>query len=379
MERSDYSGFAKLLHWLIALLIAGMVGLGTYMTEVEGDFQYKLWLYQLHKSFGVTLFALLVVRLVWRQISPPPPMPATMPSWERRAAQTAHVALYVLMFAIPLSGWARVSASPLSIPTNVFGLFKLPHLPFLASLRAEQKEALEPVFQTVHWGLAWTLVAVVALHAAAALRHAFVLRDDVMNRMLPRNARRSVTPLALAALVLPLALSDGQAQAAQWTILAEESEIAFSGRAAGQTIEGKFERFSGSVRFDPEAPADTRAEVVIELDSLSTGNSDVDSTLPGESWFNTAEHPEAVFAADSAAAAEGESAYVLGGTLSLKGQTGEVDVPFTIDIANDTATASGDITINRLDYGIGPSGPISGITVAEDVTVSFRLRALKED
>jgi len=257
MSRSDYSGFAKLLHWLIAIVIAGMVGLGLYMTGVEGDFQYKLWLYQLHKSFGVTLFALVLVRLIWRQISPPPPMTENMAAWEQRAAGAAHFGLYALMFAIPLSGWARVSASPLSVPTEVFGLFTLPHIPWLASLPSETKQAWEPVFQWTHWALAWTLVAVVAIHAAAALRHAFILKDNVMQRMLPRRARRAVTSLAVAGLLSPLVLAD--AQAAQWKVLPEKSEVGFSGTAAGTTIEGQFADFSGDVTFDPAAPAKTEA------------------------------------------------------------------------------------------------------------------------
>ncbi len=375
MPRSDYSGFAKLLHWLIALVIAGMVGLGVYMTDVQGDLQYKLWLYQLHKSFGVTLFTLALVRLVWRQISPPPPMPAHMPGWERRAATAAHAGLYVLMFAIPLSGWARVSASPLSVPTEVFGLFTLPHIPFLASLPSDTKQAWEPVFQTAHAVLAWTLVAIVAVHAAAALRHAFILRDDVMTRMLPRRSRRAVTGLALAGLLAPLIW--GEARAAEWTILTDKSEIAFSGNAAGQTIKGVFEDFSGDVTFDPDAPEKTEATIIIQIGSVSTGNSDVDGTLPGEDWFNASEYPQATFTADSAEPAEGENAYVLNGTLELKGNSGNVAVPFTIDVTGDTASASGELTINRLEFGVGPEGPISGITVTEEVTVSFDLQAEK--
>ncbi len=375
MTRSDYSGFAKLLHWLIAALIAGMVGLGVYMTDVEGDFQYKLWLYQLHKSFGVTLFALVLIRLAWRQISPPPVMPADMSVWERRAAKSAHSALYVLMLALPLSGWARVSASPLSIPTEVFGLFTLPHIPWLASLPSETKQAWEPVFQTVHWAIAWVLVAVVAVHALAALRHALILKDDVMQRMLPGRARKAVTSALLAGLLVPLAW--GEARAAEWKILPDQSEIGFSGSAAGQTIEGVFEQFSGDVKFDPAAPEQTEATIIIQIGSVSTGNSDVDGTLPGSDWFNTSEYPQATFTADSAEEAEGENAYLLNGTLELKGNSGEVAVPFTIDISGDTASATGELTINRLEYGVGPDGPISGITVTEEVTVSFDLQAEK--
>ncbi len=375
MARSDYSGFAKLLHWLIALVIAGMVGLGVYMTDVQGDLQYKLWLYQLHKSFGVTLFALVLIRLIWRQVSPPPAMPADMPAWERRAAGAAHFGLYALMFAIPLSGWARVSASPLSVPTEVFGLFTLPHIPWLADLPSETKQAWEPVFQTTHWALAWLLVAVVAIHAAAALRHAFILKDNVMQRMLPRRARRAVTGLVLTGVLAPIALSE--ARAAEWKIMPEQSTIGFSGTAAGTTIEGVFEEFSGDVMFDPAAPEQTEATIIIQIGSVKTGNSDVDGTLPGSDWFNTSEYPQATFTADRAEKAEGDNAYLLNGTLELKGNSGEVAVPFTIHVSGDTATASGEVTINRLEYGVGPDGPISGITVTEEVTVSFDLQAEK--
>ncbi len=377
MARSDYSGFAKLLHWLIALLIAGMVGLGVYMTEVQGDLQYKLWLYQLHKSFGVSLFTLVVIRVVWRQLSPPPAMPEHMSGWERRAARAAHVGLYALMFAIPLSGWARVSASPLSVPTEVFWLFTLPHIPWLASLPSETKQAWEPVFQWTHLGLAWTLVAVVAVHALAALRHAFVLKDDVMTRMLPRRARRIATSCLLAGLAGTLMVAGGPVHAAEWTVLPEKSEIRFSGNAAGQTIEGEFKDFSGAVTLDPAAPADTEATIIIQVASLSTGNSDVDGTLPGADWFNVSEHPEAVFTADGAEPADGDNAYLLSGTLELKGNSGDVTVPFTIEISGGTATAEGDVTINRLEYGVGPEGPISGMTVTDEVTVSFTLQAEK--
>lgn len=375
MARNDYSGFAKLLHWLIALVIAGMVGLGVYMTDVQGDFQYKLWLYQLHKSFGVTLFALVLIRLVWRQISPPPAMPSDMPAWERQSAKAAHAALYILMLAIPLSGWARVSASPLSVPTEIFGLFTLPHIPWLASLPTETKEAWEPIFQGTHETLAWTLVGLVLLHAAAALRHAFILKDDVMQRMLPRRARRVATGILLAGLLVPLGANEGHA--GEWTILPEKSEIGFSGTAAGTTIKGVFEDFTGSVTFDPAAPEQTEATIIIQLDSVKTGNSDVDGTLPGSDWFNTSEYPQATFTADGAEKAPGENAYLLNGTLELKGNSGDVAVPFTVSISQDTASAQGEVTINRLEYGVGPEGPISGITVTEEVTVSFDLQAEK--
>jgi polyisoprenoid-binding protein YceI len=138
-----------------------------------------------------------------------------------------------------------------------------------------------------------------------------------------------------------------------------------------------FEEFSGDVMFDPAAPEQTEATIIIQIGSVKTGNSDVDGTLPGSDWFNTSEYPQATFTADRAEKAEGKNAYLLNGTLELKGNSGEVAVPFTIDVSGDTATASGELTINRLEYGVGPDGPISGITVTEEVTVSFDLQAEK--
>lgn len=196
-----------------------------------------------------------------------------------------------------------------------------------------------------------------------------------MTRMLPRRSRRVATNMMIAALVAPLVVVAGEARATEWTVLPEKSEIGFSGSAAGQTIEGVFEDFSADVMFDPSKPAETKATIIIELDSVNTGNSDVDGTLPGSDWFNTSEYPQATFTADSAEPAEAENAYLLSGTLELKGNAGSITAPATIDISGDTASATGSLTIKRLEYGVGPDGPISGITVSEDVTISFTLQA----
>ena len=109
-----------------------------------------------------------------------------MPAWERTLAHFSHAGLYVLLIALPLSGWAVVSASPLNIPTVLYGIVPLPHLPVLADLA--DKKAAEDVLKSVHAFAGWMLVVLLAGHIGAALRHHFRLHDDVLVRMLPRTS-----------------------------------------------------------------------------------------------------------------------------------------------------------------------------------------------
>lgn len=171
----------RLLHWLMAGLILFMIGLGLWMVGIDDVFEAFGW-FQLHKSWGAVIFALALIRVIWRGVQPAKPaLPDGMPGWERAAAEGAHVALYVLMFALPVSGWLMASASPLQdqfgIRNMVFGLIEMPD-PFVPG-----DKALESVLKAVHSTLAWTLVIVLALHAGGALKHHFVKKDDVLKRM----------------------------------------------------------------------------------------------------------------------------------------------------------------------------------------------------
>jgi cytochrome b561 len=174
-----YGSVAIALHWIAAALILANLAFGLYLVGLPLSPQ-KLRYFSYHKWIGVTVFLLSSVRLLWRLTHPAPPLPATMPAWERRAAKVSHALLYVLFFAAPLSGWLFSSAN--GFQTVYLGVLPIP------DLLAKNKEVADVLRVTHHW-INYTLAAVIALHAAAALKHHFLDRDDVLVRMLPRSGR----------------------------------------------------------------------------------------------------------------------------------------------------------------------------------------------
>jgi cytochrome b561 len=171
-----YSTPAIVLHWLIALLIVGTFTLGLVMTDIPGLSPTKLKYFAWHKWAGVTVLLLAALRLLWRLLRTPPPFPASMRPWEQSLAHWTHVALYVLMFAVPISGYLYTTAA--GVPVVYFGLFQLP---VLFPRTPAWKEPLEGLHYWLNMGMA----ALVAGHVLAALKHQLLDRDGVLKRMLP--------------------------------------------------------------------------------------------------------------------------------------------------------------------------------------------------
>jgi cytochrome b561 len=176
-----YTGVAITLHWLIAVAILCTFLLAHYMTGLQLS-PIKLKLYSYHKWIGVTIFLLVLVRLAWRFSHRPPPLSISMPRWQRSAAAMAHILLYLLTIAIPVSGWLMSSASG-------FQVVYLGQVP-IPDLLAKNKELADQL-KELHESLNWLMLIVVALHVAAALKHHIFDRDDVLQRMLPFLKQRS--------------------------------------------------------------------------------------------------------------------------------------------------------------------------------------------
>lgn len=180
-----YGSVAIAFHWVIALLVVANVVLGLWFAEfMERGDPLKFTIVQWHKSIGLTVLVLSILRVVWRLMNPHPPVPWSTPLL-RGLALASHYTLYFLIVAIPLTGYLMVSASPLGNPTSFFGAFDWPNLPFYAGQTREQLRPIHETWTTAHVILAWSAIVLLPIHVGGALYHHFVRKDDVMKRMLP--------------------------------------------------------------------------------------------------------------------------------------------------------------------------------------------------
>lgn len=165
---------AIFLHWLMALLIVGLIVMGLTMTRLSFSVQ-KLKLYGWHKEIGFLVLMLVVVRLVWRVINVNPSL-SMLSVWERFAARFVHWLFYGLMLALPISGWLLTSAA--GLPVSFFGLFVIPNL-------IAPHEAYRFLFQEIHQWLAYGIIILFLGHVSAALKHHFINKDNILRRMFP--------------------------------------------------------------------------------------------------------------------------------------------------------------------------------------------------
>ena len=172
-----YGTVAMALHWVMALLLVGLLGLGLYMTGLPdvGFDKRKIQLILLHKEYGILALVLVLLRLAWRVGNALPALVEQLPDWQKVAARFVHLCFYGLMFALPISGWLMSSAA--GIPVYFFGI----RLPDLLAHNEYQFQALIQI----HKWQGFILIGLIVLHAGAALKHHFISRDNTLRNMLP--------------------------------------------------------------------------------------------------------------------------------------------------------------------------------------------------
>ena len=431
--RHRYTTVAIILHWLIAAAIIFQIILGWRMgDEPKGPSTYAI--FQLHKSIGITILLLSLARLGWRLFHRPPPHPATQPRWETVASQVVHVAFYVIMIGLPVTGWIMVSASKLNIPTLLYGTVPWPHLPLLPELATGPKHLWYKAGQISHDLLVKTTYLLLAVHLGAVAKHQILDRDEVLGHMAPgarpgwKEPRAWLAAAGLIAVIFagylykpavkrpaapaaPAEIADVQAPAAPaeptvagpapttpiteaapaaappepvaalkdpvaWTV-AKSSTLNFTASWAGDAIEGQFKRWTADILFSPDALDRSKLTVGIDMASAATGDDQRDSSLPSDDFFAVAAHPKATFTA-SKFRKTGEGRFVADGTLDLRGVKKPVSLPFTLKIDGDTATARGVTTIDRTAFGVGQGEWAATDQIGGKVKVSFAITAKRK-
>ena len=361
-----WGAISQALHWVIVALVITQFVLASIADDLPLGMR-KLAVLANHKSVGITVLGLAIVRLIWKRLSPGPALPVQMKPWERRLAGASHHLLYLLMFATPLAGWCMSSAKNYSV--SWFNLFPLPNL-------VSPNETLYDFLHVAHEALAWTLASVAVLHAVAALRHHFIGKDDVLRRMLPFSR------LVVAGLVVLGAMTAMPVLAASWTLDPSKSTLDFAFTQAGARNTGRFQSFGVSMVSPGDKVGGGKLAVTIDVPSLDTGDKDRDGTLRGADLFDVAHFPRATFVTthldETSPGSIGAAA-----TLTMRGISKPANVPMTVRYATEggqkVVYLAGKTTIRRLDFGIGQGDWRSTEWVANEVDVSWSVRLVPAD
>ena len=388
-----YHSVSKFIHWLTALLILGLLAVGFYMVSIEFS-ESKLQLYSLHKSFGLVVLVLIVLRIVWHRMRTKPKPLDTHQAWEKVLAHAAHILLYVLMIVMPLSGWVMSSAGDFTV--SFFGVY-VPDI-------VEKNEELFKISRFVHEVSSFLLVLIVCLHIAGALKHHFIDNDMTLRRMTSLSfglLSGVVLVLALATIFIPIGfygmqyvekkylkndtakvavevvfedtgaevVSDVQA----WDVNLENSKVEFEAMQYGQGFKGEFKIARADIFFDEQRLDETNIYVEVDIGSISTGSEDRDTQARSEEWFNVPEYPYAIFQADFVE--RNEEGYVATGMLKIRDVNLPLELPFTLNIEEGQAVMNSLLSLNRLDFGVGQGQWESTDAIGGDVNLSITVRA----
>jgi cytochrome b561 len=184
-----YTGVAMFFHWLIAALMIVNVALGISADSLPDNWVRPV--VDTHKSIGITVLGLGLLRILWRLGHTPPPLPARYPRWEKFSAHAVHFALYALILALPISGWLHDSAwkDAATHPMQLFNLVPWPRISFIMNLDPQTKEMAHKVFGAIHTKLGYVFYLLLALHIAGALKHQFVDKEPELQRMTPASRK----------------------------------------------------------------------------------------------------------------------------------------------------------------------------------------------
>ncbi len=422
LSRHSYNIVSIWLHWLIAGLIIFMVFLGW---RIDPHNPHVVTIVFWHKSTGILILLLSVLRVIVRLMYKAPPEPP-MPAWQAFAARALHFLFYVAMIGMPLTGWAMVSTSAREIP---FFLFHWPHMPFIP-VSVGMESPTHEFFEFFHkLGAKIIIYGMIPLHVAAALKHHFVDKDEVVEHMVPglkpepilnwrwiipvgvvtvavtaaeligaggpapaqaQPPESAPAPMAsaiasdvssAASAAAPAAsasssssASSSAAAVAQWTVDKAASNLGWSTSFQGEAIKGGFAAWSAQIAFDPDKLDQSRVKVTIDLGSVASGDNDRDGTLKSDQFFDVASFPKASYEASKFSKTDATH-FTAHGKLTLHGVTKPLDLPFALTIKSGVAEMSGTADLDRTAFSVGSGDYASTDAIPAVVKVNVTVKA----
>lgn len=390
---TEFGAVTKTLHWIMALAVLTMFALGLWASEMaesllapgatldEDGAQRTALLFSLHKSLGILVLLAAILRLAWALGQRRPGLLQPGRVFEVFLARAVHALLYGCLLLAPLSGWIEHAATsgfaPILLPVGQ----DLPLVP--------KDKAVAETFAGVHRTLVWLFAAAITLHVAGALKHHLIDRDPTLRRMLPGRSgappapsqSAGWAPLLAATAVLSITVSvavfradtepatQSSSASGEWIVTGGSLSIGVT--QLGRRLEGRFSDWSADIRFEEPTAPGPAGHVSVRIGTASLDLGAVTAQALGPDFLDATRFPAATFEADIALSPTG---YVATGPLTLRDQSLTVTLPFDLQLDGDTATMSGRLTIDRLDYGIGASLPDEG-TLAFPVDVSVTLTA----
>lgn len=406
-----YHSAAIMLHWLIAALLVYQFALGLRLEDATGATKFNA--FQFHKSIGITVLLLSLVRLALRLFLRRPAEVGD--GVQRLGARLVHFGFYAVMILTPLTGWIIVSTAKVKLPTLLFGVIPWPHLAFPGS-------ANEPA-ELAHTVLAWSLPLLIALHLAGVLYH-LRLRDEVPQRMFSSGVApaagliRGLAALAAVGLLgiagpvpslwghagataapVPAPTDSGEASDAGAIIAATEpaaeaseqaeattaatscdwtvepgSRLGFKAQYGGAPIDGTFHKWQAKIRFCEDDLPHASIAATVNLASADTADASRDENLKGESFFDTGRFAQARFNATGFKQVS-PGRFAASGTLNLHGVSKPVRLAFALKVAGDAASAQGSTSLSRLAFGVGSGEWAATDQIPDAVAVQFTIRA----
>lgn len=394
-DPQSYSRLSKIIHWVMAVIILLMISTGFFMVQMNFS-PFKFEIYALHKSFGFLILLLVVFRLIARFTKPTPPPIKTHSVYEKFLSKAVHILLYMLMILIPVSGWLMSSAG--DFPQQFFGLFEMPDL-------VEKNKEIFAFFRESHELFGFSILLIIGLHMAGAFKHEYIDGDETLRRMTKKNLSMvslvyltvlfvalwlgpwmilSKNPPQEEQLVVSNSLPNTKAPPSEkivnaWDIIQDHSHIKFSADQYGTSFEGAFKTLSGQIIFDPEDLANSGVRIEVDLTSIQTGSSDRDQQALGHDWFFTDEFPKAIFESTEFIKTA-PNHFLVTGKLTLRDQTQIISFPFTLDIeekseALKVAKMTAELSLNRLDYGVGQGQWEDGKAIGKIIELQITLSA----